>query len=82
MTKVLHIGNRFTPKDETAKVNRRGNKLERRLQRRRALRASSTVERAIAEARANSAEVTNLATNSHEAKRYAEAARRERQGAK
>jgi hypothetical protein len=78
-TRVLHIGRRFSwAQKPEGRVVRVHDKLRRRIERGRATRASSRIERALEKSRRADYDVQKLATNSHEAKRYIAAARMER----
>ena len=84
--RLLNAGRRFKSVDgethgRTGRLKRGVwcNKIARRIERRRALRQSSRVEMAIIKARATIHEAQSLATNSHEAKRYIAALRKERE---
>lgn len=79
--RVINLGRRITadlPEGAIARVV--FNKVERRIERGRAMRASSSVEKALARCRRADLEVRRLSTNSHEARRAIAADRRERAG--
>jgi hypothetical protein len=88
VTKFLpvNVGHRFGPVSdpEMARLYRKGhrsyNKLARRMVRGQAMRGRSRIERRLAEARERDYEAQRLASNSHEARRYIELARKERRG--
>lgn len=80
----LNLGRKFQPVDGWEHWpngrRKRGtwrSKFARRIERRRAMKQGSRVEKSIAKARATIHEAQSLATNSHEAKRYIEALRKE-----
>lgn len=78
----VNLGRKFVPEDDALREQYlRGrvvrNKASRRVLRREALRGSSRIERAIDKARKLTVEHQRIATNSHEAKRYVELARKE-----
>lgn len=80
---ILHVGRRFTTttdKDPKFRYVRYGNKIARRIERRRAIGQRSRIERAITSAREDKAEDAQLASNSHERRRFIEAGRAERRG--
>lgn len=82
----INVGRRFAPTDDAQRAlydrgRRVRNKLARRIERLRGLRASSRIEKLIAKAQESTYEAQSLATNSHEAKRYVAGLRRERRSA-
>ncbi len=84
--RVLNIGRRFTPviekKEGEPKVRKYGNKLSRRMLRRKGIAQASIIERHLNDARLAKDAVADLADNSHQRRRYIEADRLERKEAR
>lgn len=82
----VNVGYRFAPANDPEqrtlyiRGHRWFNKLARRMVRGQAMRGRSRIERRLAQARARDYEAQRLASNSHEARRYIELARKEHRG--
>jgi hypothetical protein len=73
---VLSVGRRFERANPEAVGPRYGDKLARRIERRRAIRAASYIERVIDRVRKRNADTRAMASNSHEARRVIDEDRR------